>query len=159
MHRFMQHKKLVALSGIAVLAIAGGAYAYWTGSGTGGGSATVGTSGAVVVTATVAPGITPGNSEPVSFAAANATTSAITVSTVHFVSATADGAHAGCVGTDFTMPDVDETDGGTPPVGHAVPAGATAEALPAGGTLSYADTAVSQDLCKGATMTLVLTTS
>ena len=157
--RFRSHKKLTAVGVVAVLAVAGGAYAFWTGGGTGGGTATLGTVGAVVVTATVTPGITPGNTEPVSFTAANASSSAITVSTVHLVSATADGAHATCVGTDFTMPNVDETDGATPPVGHAVPALATANALPNNGVLTYADTGVNQDACKGATMTLVLTTS
>jgi hypothetical protein len=42
---------------------------------------------------------------------------------------------------------------------HQVPAEATAEALPTHGSLVYANTAVSQDNCKGATLTLTLSSS
>jgi hypothetical protein len=42
---------------------------------------------------------------------------------------------------------------------HEVPAGATVEPLPNNGSLVYANTAVSQDNCKGATLTLTLSSS
>ncbi len=154
--RFRNHKKLTAVGVVAVLAAAGGAYAFWTGSGSGTGSATVGTSGTVTVVATIPPGIAPGTSEPVSFTAANGTASPITVSGVQLTGVTVDSGHAGCVTADFTMANVDETTAG---IGHAIPAHATVEPLPTNGTLVYANTAVSQDLCKGATLTLTLATT
>jgi hypothetical protein len=42
---------------------------------------------------------------------------------------------------------------------HQVPAEATAEALPNNGSLVFANTSVSQDACKGATLTLTLSSS
>jgi hypothetical protein len=151
MRRFMSRKVVTVVTVIGVLAIAGAAFAYWTGTGGGSGTASVGTSGSVVVTATVAPGISPGTSEPVTFAAANASSSGIFVSNLHLASVTADAGHASCVTTDFTMADVTEAD--------EVLAGATAQALSTDGTLVYADTGVSQDTCQGATLTLTLTSS
>ena len=75
MNGIMRHKKLSALVVVAVLGIAGAAFAYWTSTGGGTGSATVGTSGSVTITATVASGIVPGSSRAVTFTAANATES------------------------------------------------------------------------------------
>jgi hypothetical protein len=154
--RFRNHKRLTAVGVVAVLAVAGGAYAFWTGSGTGGGTATVGTSGTVTVAATVTAGIAPGTSEPVSFTAANPGTSPITVSGVHLANVTVDASHSTCVTADFTMASVVEAPVG---FGHPVPAGATVEPLPTNGSLVYANTGVNQDACKGATLTLALTTS
>ena len=120
-------KWLAALLGIVILAGAGAAAAFWSGSGTGTG---------------------PGVTVPVTFKAANATTSPIRVASVHLVSVAVDAGHSACVTSDFTMPDVTQ--------GFEVPAGATAAGLPTNGQLAYADSAVSQDACKGATITLTL---
>ena len=49
------------------------------------------------------------------------------------------------------MPDITET--------TSVAAGATAFALPTGGVLTYANTALNQDACKSATLTLTLTSN
>jgi hypothetical protein len=87
----------------------------------------------------------------VTFTAANPTNSGIEVSNVHLVGVSVDAGHAACVTDDFTMPDVTEAD--------EVAAGATAETLSGLGTLSYADTAVNQDACQGATITLTLSSS
>jgi len=150
MQNFTKHRKLVVIAGvIAALAIAGGAFAYWTGGGTGSGTGTVGTSGSVTLAGTVTPGIAPGLSVPVSFTAANSGTSAVQVTTVHLVSVAADAEHSACVTADFSMEDVTQA--------HEVPAGATTEALPTNGALAYANSGVSQDACKGATLTLTLT--
>ena len=146
--RFINKRTKVVLGIVAALAVAGAAFAYWTGTGSGTGSGTVGTNGTVTLTGTVASGIAPGTSKSVSFTAANSSTSPIRVTTVHLDSVAADGAHSGCVTADFTMADVTEN--------HQVPAGATAEALPTNGSLVYANTAVNQDACKGATLTLTL---
>jgi hypothetical protein len=139
------------LGAVIALAIGVAAFAYWTGSGSGTGSGDVGTSSSVTLTGTVAPGSAPGTSEAVSFTAANPSDSPVRVSTVHLVSVAADGAHAACETDDFSMADVTEN--------HQVPAEATAEALPNNGSLVFANTAVSQDACKGATLTLTLSST
>jgi hypothetical protein len=146
-----RRRVLAGFGGLLALAIAVAAVAYWTGGGSGTGTADVGTNGSVTLTGTVAPGSAPGISEPVSFTAANPSGSPIQVTKVHLVSVSADGAHAGCVTDDFSMADVIED--------HEVPAEATNEALPNDGSLVYANTAVSQDECKNATLTLTLSSS
>jgi hypothetical protein len=144
-------RAVAGLGALAAVALAIAAVAYWTGSGSGTGSGSVGTNGSVTITGTVAPGSAPGTSEPVSFTAANPSESPIQVSKVHLVSISADEAHPACKTADFTMADVTQN--------HQVPAEATAEALPGKGSLVYANTAESQDACKGATLTLSLTSS
>jgi hypothetical protein len=144
-------RAFAALSGLVAVVIAVVAIAYWTGSGSGSGSGEVGTNGSVTLTGTVTSGSAPGTSEPVSFTAANPSGSPIQVTKVHLVSVSADGAHATCETSDFTMADVTQN--------HEVPAEATSDALPNDGSLVYANTAVSQDTCKGATLTLTLSSS
>ncbi len=144
-------RALATLGGLVAVAIAVVAVAYWTGSGSGTGSGEVGTVGSVTLTGAVTPGSAPGTSEPVSFTAANPSESPIQVTKVHLVSVSADGPHAACKTADFTMADVTQN--------HQVPAKATAETLPNEGELVYANTAVSQDACKGATLTLTLSSS
>jgi hypothetical protein len=137
---------------VVALSLAGvAAYAFWTGSGSGSGEGTVGAAGSVVLTGTVADGAAPGTAVAVSFTAANASSSPVQITTVHMASIAADGAHAACDTDDLTMADVTES--------HEVPAGATVEALPVNGSLVYANTIVNQDGCKGATLTLTLTSS
>jgi hypothetical protein len=145
--RFTRSRK-IALGAVAVVAVAGLAYAFWTGTGSGTGSGDVGTGGNVTLSATVTDGIAPGNSVPVSFAASNATDSPVRVGTVHLVSVAVDAAHSGCNTADFSMADVVQN--------HEVPAQATNESLPNDGSLAMANTAVNQDACKGATLTLTL---
>jgi hypothetical protein len=152
MRRALKRKKIiVALGALGAVAITAFAVAYWTGGGSGSGSADVGTSSSVTLTGTVTPGSAPGTAEPVSFTAANASDSPIQVTKVHLVSIAADSEHAACETADFSMADVTQS--------HEVPAEATAEGLPNNGSLVYANTAVSQDACKGATLTLTLSSS
>ena len=147
--RLMRHKRLGAFSAIVALAAAGAAFAYWTGGGSGSGQVEVGTVSTVVLTGIIAADqLAPGTEIPVAFTAANSDTSPIFVTTVHLDGVTVDAGHAACETDDFTM--VDEAEG------HDVPAGATAEALPNDGTLVYANTAVNQDACQGAILTLAL---
>lgn len=149
MHALTNRKRLtVSAAVIAVLALSGVAFAFWTGSGSGSASAGVGTSGTVTIAATVTGGAAPGTSVPVRFAASNATKSPITVTTVHLVSVAADASHQSCVTKDFTMEDVTES--------FQVAANSSAVTLPVDGALAFANTAVNQDACKGATLTLTL---
>lgn len=157
MRRFTRKQRITAIGGVVALAMAGTAFAFWTGGGSGSGNATVGTNGAVTLVAIVPAGITPGNGVVVSFTAANATTSPIAVTTVKLSASnpiTVDSGHSACAVADFTMADVSQVVAGLP---HQVPAGATADALPTNGLLVFANTAVNQDACKGATLTLNLT--
>lgn len=147
-----RRKRLIGLAiTVLAVAVAGGAYAYWSGSGSGSGSGTVGTSGSVTLTGTVVGAPAPGTAVPVSFTAANASDSPIQVGSVQLVSVTPDAGHAACETDDFSMANITQA--------HEVPAGATAEALPVDGSLVYANTTVNQDACKGATLTLALSSN
>jgi hypothetical protein len=144
-------RTFATVGAVAAVAIAAIAVAYWTGTGSGTGSGDVGTNGSVTLIGTVSPGIAPGTSEAVSFTAANPSESPIQVTKVHLVSIEPDSEHAACEMDDFTMADVTQD--------HEVPANATVEPLPNDGTLVYVNTEVSQDICKGATLTLTLSSS
>lgn len=152
MSRFFNRKRAFAvLVGMTAVAIAAVAVAFWTGAGSGSGTASVGEGGTATLNGTVAPGIAPGTAAPVAFTAANPSGSPIQIGTVHLVTIAVDGEHAACEVADFSMADVTEN--------HQVPAGATVEPLPAEGSLVYANTGVSQDACKGATLTLTLSSN
>ncbi|MGH9164413.1 MAG: hypothetical protein ACRDZW_02725 [Acidimicrobiales bacterium] len=143
-------KKKIAAAALAATVVAGGglAFAYFTTTGAGTGSATVGTSTALVLTGTTTGTLYPGTSVPVSFNAANSSTGNQFVGTITLASVTTD--KAGCVVADFTMP---------PVVANQQVAPGPTNAISAGGTLTLANTAVSQDACKNAAVTLNLTSS
>jgi len=146
-------RKLVVLaaSGITLVALAGTAFAYWTASGSGTASAAVRSTNPSTVTlhGSAAPGLFPGSSVAVSFTADNNDANqAIAVGTIHLVSVAADSGHSACDTSAFHMSDVVS--------GQKLAAGAAAVALTAGGTLAMDNTAANQDSCKGATMTLTL---
>ena len=147
----MTRKKLIAgAAAVAVaLGISGAAYAFWTTSGAGTTTATVALSnGSLVINATVAPGIYPGGTADVAFTADNSNATDLQIGTLHLVSVQADGAHSGCDTSDFTMADVVES--------QTILNNTAGTALAHDGTLVYANTGVSQDACKGATLTLTL---
>jgi hypothetical protein len=143
-------KRVLALATVAALAVAGIAYAYWTTTGAGSGSAdNASANGTLVLHASFAPGLTPGASEAVSFTADNKNTSSLQVGTVHSA-VSIDKTHAdlGCKASDFTVGDVIAN--------QRIPAITDGVALPSG-SIAFADTADNQDGCKGATVTLTLT--
>jgi hypothetical protein len=145
------HKKgLIALvAGVIVVVGAGGAYAYWTQGGTGSATGNTGTTGTITLAGTAASGVFPGGTRSVSLTAANSAASAVTVGTVHLDSVTT--SVSGCVVADFTMGDVVEN--------FSVPGGNVVTSLPNNGTLSMANTALNQDLCKSVTVTLTLSST
>jgi hypothetical protein len=151
MSHLLRNKKITAIAVIGLLVVAAGAYAFWTAAGSGTASSTVAAGGTITLNGTFPSDIAPGLTRTVTFQATNATSSSIKVGTVHLVSVAADGAHSACVVGDFTMPDVVENE--------AVVAGATAVALSTTGTLTMANTALNQDACKSATLTLTLSSS
>jgi hypothetical protein len=155
--KFTKKRVLTALSVISVLAIAVTAFAFWTTSGSGNGSATAGSDAGVTVAGDPANGIYPGGNSAVTTVITNSSaTQAQQVSNLH-VTITIDSAHAtaGCLAADFTYKANSEASGDSNP--HSVTLNSE---IAAGGTLSVpgkvymADTAVNQDACKGATVNL-----
>ncbi|TFC13061.1 hypothetical protein E3O19_12755 [Cryobacterium algoritolerans] len=141
----------IALVAAALLLVGGGgAFAYWSTTGQGTGSAAnAAANGTLVLTATFDPGLAPGNSVPVTFTAQNAGTSTLHLGTITSVVTTS---NALCLASDFTISPVtfDTTlKGKTPGVVTLSPTG----------LLSFADTANNQDACKSAVVTLTLSSN
>jgi hypothetical protein len=152
MYPFLRPRRVAAIAVAACLTGAGAAYGYWTTTGAGTGTATVAAAnGTVVLHGVAAAALVPGGSTSVSFTADNPGSSSLQVTRIHLEGVSADAAHSGCAGADFTMPDVVSS--------TRVPAAASGYALAGAGTLQMADTNVSQDACKGATLTLTLSSS
>jgi hypothetical protein len=151
LHKLLRKKRvLVVLGAVAVLAVAGAAVAFWTTSGSGSGSGSVASSnGTLVLHGSITNQLTPGGSSPVTFTADNSNGSSLQVGTVHaVVSIDAEHAEAGCKATDFTIGDTVEN--------QVVPAKTSGVALSKSGSISMADTEANQDACKGASITLTL---
>jgi hypothetical protein len=131
----------------AVLASGGVAFGYWSTTGAGTGTASVAnTAQTLSLHASTSGVLSPGGSLGVFFTVDNAGSTSLRVGTVHLNGITADSAHAGCSVADFSMVDVAED--------QLIPASGTAIALGTPGSLAYADTSVDQSACKGATLTL-----
>jgi hypothetical protein len=142
----LNKKIAVVAAAAAVVAIgAGTAYAYWTTTGSGSGSATNASSnGTIVLHASFANGLTPGANETVTYTADNAGSSSLFVGTI---TPTVSTSVPGCLATDFTIaPTASNT---------TVPANTSAYNVGTG-NLAFADTALNQDDCKGAVITLTL---
>jgi hypothetical protein len=149
--KFIKSKKGLMVLGALVVALSAsvGAYAYWSTTGAGTGSAAnAASNGTIVLHASFAPGLTPGASEAVSFTADNAGSSSLRVGTVSSVVSTS---AVGCLPADFTVPNAVEN--------QTIAAGATGVALGTGSTITFADTAVNQDACKSATVTLTVSSN
>jgi hypothetical protein len=140
-------KALAVVTAVALLAGGGTAFAYWTTTGSGTGSATnASANGTIVLHAAFANGLTPGASQTVTYTADNAGTSSLYVGTIT-PTVSIDAGHSGCLVGDFTIP---ATNSNT-----TVAAGASGVAAGTG-TLTFANTALNQDGCKGAIVTLTL---
>jgi hypothetical protein len=144
----------IALGLIFTLAIAGGAYAYWTagGSGTGSGSAATGTTPLTAVQNTVLTAMYPGDSAQTisgDFTNTNSGPIYVTSVTASISGVTkASGAVAGtCDSSDFTLSNP------VMAVGASIPVG-TAQGAWTGATIKFNNKATSQDQCKGATVSL-----
>jgi hypothetical protein len=146
MRRFTKKQYLVAGVAAAIIAgTAGTALAYWTAGGAGTGTGTTGTSSNVTLHASFTNNtLSPGNSVPVSYTADNATSSAVQVGTVHAV-VTASGT---CDPSWFSVADVAEN--------QTIAANGAAVPLTNAGSLVFTESGTNQDVCKGATITLTL---
>jgi hypothetical protein len=154
MKRFMNKK--VAAIGLAaglVLGVGGAAFAYWTTSGSGNGTATTQSSNGTLALNVSADSsqLYPGGSAPVTITATNNGATDLYVTTVSFASLSVDAAHAaaGCLASDYSVGSVSTTP-------TDVLAGTTSATV-ATATLSMANTALNQDACEGATITLNFT--
>ena len=153
MHFLTKRRALTAFAGLCVLGIAAGAYAYFTTTGSGTATATVGASSAVTLKGTVTGNLYPGSSSPVTLTVDNPSSGKQRVGTISLEKIAADAGHASCSvvitggNPDFTMADVVVNKTYSPGNGQTV--------TPSG-TLAMNDTGVSQDACQGATLTLTL---
>ncbi|MDQ0922326.1 hypothetical protein QF038_000834 [Pseudarthrobacter sp. W1I19] len=148
MRTMTKKSKVAAVAVSAALLAAGGgaAYAYWstTGSGSGQAAASSGTS-PVTISVEFEQGLAPGGSEDIRYSATNPNSSSTTV-----------GSLTTTVTTDKPACDVSWITATAPTGTTSVAANSTA---PLGtGTLSFTDSATAnQDACKGATITVSVT--
>jgi len=144
-------KRLVLLGVVAVVAgmAAFGAYAYWTASGTGAGTATVGTdSGVTIAVTNTGAALYPGGSATITFHVQNdSSSSAVTVGKV-VQDGPVTGLPVGCSAADFSFADVTLNES----------VAASGNGANHTGTLSMANTASNQDACKNASPVLHLKT-
>ena len=143
------NKKLVAAGvGTALaLALGGVALAYWTTTGAGTGNATnASSSGTVLLHASYADGLTPGASETVAYTADNAGSSSLYVGTIT-PTVSIDAAHSTCLASDFVI---------NPTVSNVTLAAGASNVSVGTGNILFKDTALNQDGCKGAVVTLTL---
>jgi hypothetical protein len=146
----IKKRTAMILGAVAVLAVAGIAIAYWTTTGSGSGSGSVAASnGTLALHGTITEALTPGGSSAVSYTADNANSSSEQVGTVHaVVSIDKEHAAAGCEASDFTIADTVEN--------QTIAAESSGVALAENGSIKMANTEANQDACKGATITLTL---
>lgn len=153
MNLFKTKKVLSAFVAFCVLGIAAGAYAYFTTTGAGTATATVGSSSALVIKGTVTGNLYPGSSSPVSLTVDNNSGGKQRIGTITLEKIQPDAGHSTCStvitggNPDFAMPDITV---------NKVFGTGTAQAVTPNGTLTMNDTGVSQDACQGATLTLTL---
>ncbi len=153
MTRTKKRAIIVAVVAAVALAAAIGGYAYWTanGSGTASGTAASATTD-LVLHGSFPTGIFPGGSEAVTFTADNPNSGPVRLGTISLASVTPDSGHSACPTTsaDFTMAAV--------PVNADIAPG-NGNAITLTGTLVYHNTTSDQSACKGATLTLNLTSN
>lgn len=149
-------KKQYLAAGAAAALIAGGAgiaYAYWTTTGSGSGSGTNASSnGTLVLHSIVTPGLTPGGSVNVSYTADNSNSSSAFVATLTVGTLSVDAAHSTCVIGDFHA-------SATPNSGGTQVAANSTGTVVGSGTLTMDDTTANQDACKGAVITIPVTST
>lgn len=151
--KFTKKRALIALAVVGVLAVTGAALAYFTSSGSGSGSASVGSDAGVTIDpVTFDDTLYPGGSTTVHFTVNNSsTTSSAKVGQV--VADTSggntngiSGLPAGCSASDFTYTPGTALNTSIDP----------SDSVDGTGTLAMADSTSNQDACKGASPTLHL---
>jgi hypothetical protein len=170
MSRRTRRRFFAALGAVAAIAAAGFAIAYFTTSGSGTGTASVGTSTALTIHGTAGTTLYPGTSSTVNFTVDNPSSGHQQLGTIHlnaivacntaFVSGTCPSGHevTSCESADsnassstdnFSMPDVVS--------GQDIAGSATGASVTATGTLTMNNLSSSQDACKNANLQLNFT--
>ena len=159
LRRFTKKRALAALSAVAVLAVPGAAIAYFTDTGSGTGSATVGSASTVTLAGTITGTLVPaGSPASVSVLVTNPGSGSQYVNTVHLNSITTDAGHSTCDlsvsgGTPaFTMSDITVNQ-------TLTKSGTAGDHTTVTGSLQMNDTGVSQNACQGAPLTLNFTSN
>lgn len=170
------NKKKTFLAATAVtMAVAGGAAAYFTSTGTGSGSASVGTSSSLTVTGTSASTLYPGTSSTVSFTVNNPSSGherlgSITLSAVHACTGAGSswtGSACSNSGTEQTTCESFDTSASSTTDNFSMPVVVSNTDFGPGnnqtvtqtGTLTMNDLNSSQNSCQGANLTLSFTTT
>lgn len=156
--RKLSKKALAASTAAVFLAGSGVAYAYWTNSGTGSGTAATGTTSALVVTQNGAPaGLAPGSAaQPLDFTVSNPGTGAVQINGVTIAFA----ATAGCVTGDFGFTQPSFTALIIPAGGSKTfTSGAGGDVAATGAAINMINTASNQDACKSASVNVSYTSS
>ncbi len=151
-HLLKKKAVTVVIAGGLLVATTGVAYAYWSTTGSGStSSANASSNGTVAIGASFASGIAPGQSRTVTYTGTNPGDTNLQVATITpVVSLDSASVSAGCLVGDFTI--------SPSTVNRTVLAGTSDVALGTG-TLAFANSTSSQDGCKGATVTLTLTSN
>jgi hypothetical protein len=160
---------------LAVFGISGGAYAYFTSTGTGSGTAAVGTSSSLTVTGTAASSLYPGTSSTVNFTVSNPSSGheklgSITLSGVHACTgagSTWTGSSCSNSGTEQTTCESYDTSASSTTDNFSMQAVASNTDFGPGnnqtvtqtGTLTMNNLSASQNSCQTASLTLSFTTS
>lgn len=155
-----QHRTLKLLVvGVAILLMAGTAYAYWTNSGSGSGSAGTGTNASVAVkqTSTVA-GLYPGGpAQPLSGNFDNSNAGSVFVTSVNAAIGIVTGPNitggTPCDASDYAL-------SGFPiAIGRSIPAGTGVDSWAGGSVQMVNKPAANQDGCKSATVAIAYTSN
>jgi hypothetical protein len=173
--RLRRSKTALAGCILAALVLAGGAYAYFTATGTGSGTATVGASASLTVTGTAASTLYPGASSTVNFTVNNPSTAhqrlgTISLSGVHACTGTGsswNGSSCSNAGTEQTTCESYDTNASSTTDNFSMQNVVSNQDLPSGnnqtvtatGTLAMNDLASSQNSCQNANLTLSFTAS
>jgi hypothetical protein len=159
MKKIFMRKRTLVLSVVAVLALTGGAIAYFTNSGSGTGTASVGTSSEITLAGTITGTLYPaGDAADVSVLVTNPGSGSQHVGDVQLASITTDTAHSTCdlsvsgSNAAFTMADI-------PVQTTLTKSGTATDHTTVTGSLQMNDTGVSQNDCKNAPLTLHFTSN
>jgi hypothetical protein len=158
MFRKFTKKRLLIVASVTALALAGIAYAFFSSTGSGTGSAGVGSAATgLTLHGSITGSLSPGGSKTVSLTADNTNTADVKL---HNVTGTVsvDQTHvdAGCAATDFTF---DNGSGGAITEDQNIPASTNGVALTNDGTVSMPTSSSNQDACQGASLTLNLSSN
>jgi hypothetical protein len=152
MLRFIKRRKLIAATFVTLLAVVGIGFAYWTTTGSGGGTATTGSGSAVSITQVgTITGLVPGGAaQAVDFTVTNPKSTPQYVTSVTYSIASVQSspgvAAVGCSAADFTLVQPNS-------IAADLPAGVSTFS-PSGATLAMIDSATNQNGCQNVTVNL-----